>query len=162
MGILSNAMSKAGWYGIAGGVHIAGSSAARKLAYSAGGGAIAGAGWGATFGRDPGQGRLSGAFGGAIQGALTGGAMYGAARYGSAAVRGANRTMGAYGRLAGMTQGAPSMMMRAEAMGMGAGRGAFRQMRQDAMGSYRHIANGINSNKTLGKIRSSLKTSRGG
>ena len=115
-----------------------------------GAGAVSGAAWGATGGRDPGQGRLSGAFGGAIQGGLTGALGYGAARYGAAAYRGAN----AAGR--GMALGAH--MGQAARMG---GKHAYKTAMTDAVRSYRYIANGINNNKTLGRIASTLKTSRG-
>ncbi len=157
MGVLNGIRQMAGFGGISAMASMA--SAARRVPMT-GRMAIGGAGigglYGATLGRDPGQSRLGGAFTGALGGAALGAGGY---RYGGAAMRGGMRSTAAFGRLNSRMMGSRAGYSRgavAQAFGMGAGRGAFRQMRQDAARSYGYI--GRTMTKAYGRIKGLTST----
>jgi hypothetical protein len=128
-------IGQASWAGAAGGTSALAKwgsmGAGGRYATSAGAGAIMGAGWGATGGRDMGQSRLSGAMGGALQGALTGAGLYGAGRYGGAALNA--------GRKTNSLLASHSMGTRMRASGSAAGQAAWRSMKYDAASASGYI-----------------------
>jgi hypothetical protein len=125
-------------------------------AMSAATGAVGGGIYGATAGRDYGQSHLGGAFTGALGGAALGAGGY---RYGGAGLRGGRRTSKAYARIAQRAgfRGEAPRSLRAQAYGIGAGRGAFRQAKRDALTAYNYIGKTLSGNGAFNGLGSTLK-----
>lgn len=128
MNYAKNAFGAASWAGAAAGSKFMGTSFTNQMTILGG---VSGALWGAGHDNTSVLGGMAaGAFGG---------------RYGGASFSGGLRTFSSYNRmLYNMgAKGMPPLGRNLQAAGIGAGRGAWRQMRQDAMRSYGHIKSGF-------------------